>query len=483
LNKKMELCDRNASELAGLLRKGEINSREITESVLKRIDEKEKDINAFVTTTPEMALAQADMADKIFRKRGDVSPLTGIPIAIKDILCTQGIKTTCGSNILSNFIPTYNATAIEKILEQGAVIIGKTNMDEFGMGSSTENSIIGPTHNPVNTELVSGGSSGGSAAAVASGECVLALGTDTGGSIRQPSSFCGTAGMKPTYGRVSRYGLISYASSLDQIGPIARSVEDCAMLLNCICGHDRLDSTSADVEKPDFLQSLDKDLKGVKIGLPKEYFIEGLDPAIKNNVMNAVGKLEEAGADIIEVSLPHTKYAVSTYYLIATAEASSNLARYDGVRYGFRSDEEISDSLMMYEDTRSKGFGREVKRRIMLGTYVLSAGYYDAYYLKAQKVRNLIRQDFDNAFKSVDCMITPSSPCLPFKLGEKMNNPLQMYLVDIYTVSLNLSGLPGMSINCGTVNSLPVGMQIIGKPFDEEMILTVAHAWEKMRSG
>ncbi|MBW1915792.1 MAG: Asp-tRNA(Asn)/Glu-tRNA(Gln) amidotransferase subunit GatA [Deltaproteobacteria bacterium] len=479
----MELCDRNASELAGLLRKGEINSREITESVLKRIDEKEKDINSFVTTTPEMALAQAEMADKIFRKRGEVSPLTGIPIAIKDILCTQGIKTTCGSNILSNFIPTYNATAIEKILEQGAVIIGKTNMDEFGMGSSTENSIIGPTHNPVNTELVSGGSSGGSAAAVASGECVLALGTDTGGSIRQPSSFCGTAGMKPTYGRVSRYGLISYASSLDQIGPIARSVEDCAMLLNCICGHDRLDSTSADVEKPDFLQSLDKDLKGVKIGLPKEYFIEGLDPAIKNNVMNAVGKLEEAGADIIEVSLPHTKYAVSTYYLIATAEASSNLARYDGVRYGFRSDEEISDSLMMYEDTRSKGFGREVKRRIMLGTYVLSAGYYDAYYLKAQKVRNLIRQDFDNAFKSVDCMITPSSPCLPFKLGEKMNNPLQMYLVDIYTVSLNLSGLPGMSINCGTVNSLPVGMQIIGKPFDEEMILTVAHAWEKMRSG
>ncbi|MBW1763456.1 MAG: Asp-tRNA(Asn)/Glu-tRNA(Gln) amidotransferase subunit GatA [Deltaproteobacteria bacterium] len=479
----MELCDRNASELAGLLRKGEINSREITESVLKRIDEKEKDINSFVTTTPEMALAQAEMADKIFRKRGEVSPLTGIPIAIKDILCTQGIKTTCGSNILSNFIPTYNATAIEKILEQGAVIIGKTNMDEFGMGSSTENSIIGPTHNPVNTELVSGGSSGGSAAAVASGECVLALGTDTGGSIRQPSSFCGTAGMKPTYGRVSRYGLISYASSLDQIGPIARSVEDCAMLLNCICGHDRLDSTSADVEKPDFLQSLDKDLKGVKIGLPKEYFIEGLDPAIKNNVMNAVGKLEEAGADIIEVSLPHTKYAVSTYYLIATAEASSNLARYDGVRYGFRSDEEISDSLMMYEDTRSKGFGREVKRRIMLGTYVLSAGYYDAYYLKAQKVRNLIRQDFDNAFKSVDCMITPSSPCLPFKLGEKMNNPLQMYLVDIYTVSLNLSGLPGMSINCGTVNSLPVGMQIIGKPFDEEMILTVAHAWEKIRSG
>ena len=479
----MELCDRNASELAGLLRKGEINSMEITESVLKRIDEKEKDINAFVTTTPEMALAQADMADKIFRKRGDVSPLTGIPIAIKDILCTQGIKTTCGSNILSNFIPTYNATAVEKILEQGAVIIGKTNMDEFGMGSSTENSIIGPTRNPANTELVSGGSSGGSAAAVASGECVLALGTDTGGSIRQPSSFCGTAGMKPTYGRVSRYGLISYASSLDQVGPIARSVEDCAMLLNCICGHDRLDSTSADVEKPDFLQSLDKDLKGVKIRLPKEYFIEGLDPAIKNNVMNAVGKLEEAGADIIEVSLPHTKYAVSTYYLIATAEASSNLARYDGVRYGFRSDEEISDSLMMYEDTRSKGFGREVKRRIMLGTYVLSAGYYDAYYLKAQKVRNLIRQDFDNAFKSVDCMITPSSPCLPFKLGEKMNNPLQMYLVDIYTVSLNLSGLPGMSINCGTVNSLPVGMQIIGKPFDEEMILTVAHAWEKMRSG
>ncbi len=474
----MELCDKSAIELAGMLRNGKVSSREITESVFKRIDEREKNINAFITTTRETAFEQADSADKSFRKGEELPILNGIPVAIKDILCTQGIKTTCGSKILDNYIPTYNATAVEKILQDGAVLVGKTNMDEFGMGSSTENSIIGPTRNPVNTERVSGGSSGGSAAAVAAGECIMAVGTDTGGSIRQPSAFCGVAGIKPTYGRVSRYGLISYASSLDQAGAIGRTTEAGAMLLNSMCGHDRLDTTSVDVETPDFLKSLNREIKGMKIGLPKEYFIEGLDPRIKDQVMKAVSLFEKNGADIIDISLPHAKYAISAYYLIATAEACSNLARYDGVKYGYRPEGEISDLIEMYETTRSEGFGREVKRRIMLGTYVLSAGYYDAYYLKAQKARTLIKKDFDRVFKEVDCMITPATPCLPFKLGEKIADPLQMYLVDIYTVSLNLSGLPGMSINCGSIDGLPVGMQIIGKPFDEKTILQVGHAYE-----
>lgn len=327
---------------------------------------------------------------------------------------------------------------------------------------------------------MAGGSSGGSAAAVAAGETVLAMGTDTGGSIRLPAAYCGIAGIKPTYGRVSRYGLISYASSLDQIGALGRRAEDCALLLNCICGHDRMDTTSVDVRKPDFRRSLNKGVKGIKIGLPKEYFIEGLDIKIKDQIKKAVTILEENGAEVIDISLPHARYAISSYYLIATAEASSNLARYDGVKYGFRAGDDIPDLVSMYEETRSEGFGREVKRRIMLGTYVLSAGYYDAYYLKAQEARTLVKRDFDEAFKEVDCMITPVSPCLPFKLGEKIADPLQMYLVDIYTVSLNLSGLPGMSINCGMVDGLPVGMQIIGKAFDEEMVLRVGNAYEQM---
>ena len=348
------------------------------------------------------------------------------------------------------------------------------------MGSSTEHSIIGPTHNPNNMDCVAGGSSGGSAAAVASGECIVGMGTDTGGSIRQPSAFCGVAGIKPTYGRISRYGLISYASSLDQIGAIGRDVKDCAILLNCICGHDRMDTTSAEMDKPDFLASLDRDIKGLRIGLPEEYFIEGLDPEIRNQIMNAVRLLEKNGADILDISLPHARYAVSTYYLIATAEASSNLARYDGVKYGFRSGDDVSDLVNMYEETRSGGFGREVKRRIMLGTYVLSAGYYEAYYLKAQKARALIKDDFNRAFEKVDCIITPVSPCLPFKLEEKMTDPLQMYLVDIYTVSLNLSGLPGMSVNCGNAGGLPVGFQLIGRAFDEQTVLQVGHAYEQL---
>lgn len=475
----MELCDRNAMELARLLEKKEVSSREITESVFKRIEEKEARINAYITLNRENALAQADMADKKFRNRENVSRLNGIPVAVKDNLCTLGLKTTCASGILNNFVPSYNATAIEKLLIDGAVIIGKTNMDEFGMGSSTENSIKGPTRNPVNTDYVPGGSSGGSAAAVASGEAVAALGTDTGGSIRQPSAFCGVTGIKPTYGRVSRYGLISYASSLDQIGAIGRSAEDCALMLNTICGHDRLDSTSAPVERPDFLECLKRDVKGVKVGLPREYFVEGLDSGIKESVMKSVGILEKHGADIMEISLPNTAHAISSYYLIATAEAGSNLARYDGVKYGLRLADGETDLVTMYEKTRSEGFGDEVKRRIMLGTYVLSAGYYDAYYLKGQKARTLIKQDFDNAFENVDCIITPTAPCLPFRLGEKLDDPLQMYLVDIYTVSLNLAGLPGMSVRCGIVNGLPVGMQIIGKAFDEETVLRVGHFYEQ----
>ncbi|MBN1850847.1 MAG: Asp-tRNA(Asn)/Glu-tRNA(Gln) amidotransferase subunit GatA [Deltaproteobacteria bacterium] len=476
----MELCDKSALELSRLLRKGEITSRDITESVFQRIHEKESSINAFITTTPDLAFQQADKADRRLRKEKNRSPLMGIPIAIKDILCTKGIRTTCGSKMLGNFFPAYHATVVDRILDQGAVLIGKTNMDEFGMGSSTENSIIGPTHNPLHPDYVSGGSSGGSAAAVAAGETILAIGTDTGGSIRLPSAFCGIVGMKPTYGRVSRYGLIAYASSLDQVGAMGRSVQDCALLLDEMTGHDPLDSTSADMAGSNFLDSITHDIKGIKIGIPKEYFIQGLDPRIQDHIMEAVSLLKANGATIREISLPHTQYAVSAYYLIATAEACSNLARYDGVRYGFRATDDIEDTITMYEATRSLGFGREVKRRIMLGTYVLSAGYYDAYYLKAQKVRTLIREDFIKAFENVDCIIAPVSPCLPFKLGEKMDDPLQMYLVDIYTVSLNLSGLPGMSIPCGSADGLPIGMQIIGRPFDEQMVFNVGYAYEEL---
>jgi aspartyl-tRNA(Asn)/glutamyl-tRNA(Gln) amidotransferase subunit A len=478
----MELCDRTASELVRLLKKGEVTSREITESVFKRIDEKEGEINAFISLNRETALKQAGEADRRYRKKESLSPLDGIPVAIKDVLCTKGIRTTCGSSILRDYIPPYDATAVKRVLKSGAVLVGKTNMDEFAMGSSTENSAFGPTRNPVDPERVPGGSSGGSAAAVAAGEAVVSVGSDTGGSIRLPAAFCGVAGIKPTYGRVSRYGLVSYASSLDQVGAFARTVEDCATLLGIICHHDRKDSTSADIKTPDFRRSLKKGVEGLRIGFPKEYFVEGLDEGIKEKVLQAVSLLEKSGAHAVEITLPHAHYAISAYYLIATAEASSNLARYDGVKYGYRTNGEISDSAKMYEATRSEGFGKEVKRRIMLGTFVLSAGYYDAYYLKAQQARTLIKGDFDKAFEKVDCIVTPVSPCLPFKLGEKIIEPLQMYLVDVYTVSLNLSGLPGMSINCGFLNGLPVGMQIIGKAFDEEMVLRVAHAYERAKT-
>jgi aspartyl-tRNA(Asn)/glutamyl-tRNA(Gln) amidotransferase subunit A len=476
----MELCDHSAHELAGMLRKGETSSMEITESVFKRIDEKEETINAFITTTREIALKQAEHADTRLRKNKKASLLNGIPIAVKDNLCTLGIRTTCGSNILYNYIPPYNATAVRKVLQDGAVLIGKTNMDEFAMGSSTENSAFGPTRNPRNPEYVPGGSSGGSAAAVAAGESILALGSDTGGSVRLPAAYCGVVGLKPTYGRVSRYGLISYASSLDQVGPLARTVRDCAMLFTVISGHDSLDTTSADVRSSDYLDCLNKGVRGIKIGLPKEYFVEGLDSAVKEHIMHALTLLTENGAEVIDISLPHTKYAISSYYLIATAEASSNLARYDGVRYGFRSEDGAHDVVAMYEATRTEGFGREVKRRIMLGTYALSAGYYDAYYTKAQQTRALVKADFDKAFEKVNCIITPVSPCLPFRLGERIAEPLQMYLVDIYTASANLSGLPAMTVGCGEVGGLPVGLQIMGKPFDEKAVMRVGHAYEQM---
>lgn len=478
----MELCDKSASDLSEMLQRGDVSSREVTESVFQRIEEHKDSVNAFITLNHEGALRQADSADKRFRKKEEIFPLNGIPIAIKDNICTKQIRTTCGSKILTNYIPGYNATPVDRLLREGAVIVGKTNMDEFAMGSSNENSSFGPVLNPLDATKVPGGSSGGSAAAVASGQTVLALGSDTGGSIRQPASFCGIAGMKPTYGRVSRFGLISYASSLDQIGPMCRTVEDCSILMNCICGPDEKDSTSAHVKKPDFTEALKKDIKGIRIGLPKEYFVEGLDDKVRQNVMGAVKDLGRQGADIVDISLPHTKYAISTYYLIATAEASSNLSRYDGAKYGIRSKRDVSDIIEMYERTRSEGFGSEVKRRIMLGTYVLSAGYYDAYYLKAQKVRTLIKSDFEAAFKAVDCIITPTSPSVAFKIGEKIDEPLEMYLVDIYTASLNLAGLPGISVDCSE-KGLPIGLQIIGRPFDEEMVLRVAHAYELLKGA
>jgi len=464
-----------------MLKKREVSSREITESVLARIHEKESLLRAYITTTRELALKQADLADKRFHREESLSPLDGIPVSVKDVLCTKGIKTTCGSAILKDYIPPYDATAVKGLMKSGAVLIGKTNMDEFAMGSSTENSAFGPTRNPADPNCVPGGSSGGAAAAVAAGETILSIGSDTGGSIRLPAAFCGVAGIKPTYGRVSRYGLVSYASSLDQVGALGRTVEDCALLLNAICGYDPMDSTSVDVPPPDFHRALKKGLAGLRIGLPTEYFVEGLDPLIQSKIMEAVNLLAKQGARIVNVSLPHTRYAISAYYLIATAEASSNLARYDGVKYGFRTAEEAPDMVKMVEETRSEGFGKEVKRRIMLGTFVLSAGYYDAYYMKAQQARALIKEDFDKAFENADCLLTPVSPCLPFRFGEKITEPLQMYLVDVYTVSVNLAGLPAMSVNCGKIEGLPVGMQIIGKAFDEEMVLRVAHGYETMK--
>lgn len=475
----MELCELTAHELQNMLKKGEASSLEITDSVFNRIKKVEEKIGAYITLTEDLARKQASAVDEMLARGEELPPLAGIPIAIKDVICTKDVLTTCGSQILRNFIPPYDATVIEKLNEQKIVMIGKTNMDEFAMGSSTENSSYKVTRNPWDLERIPGGSSGGSAAAVAANEAICSLGSDTGGSVRQPAALCGVVGMKPTYGRVSRFGLVAFASSLDQIGFFTKDVPDCALMMNAICGYDAKDSTSANLPIPDFTQSLVNDVNGLKIGIPKEYFIEGVDKEVEEKVRNAIDVLATLGADVREISLPHTDYAVATYYIIAPAEASANLARYDGVRYGFRA--ENADNLIdMYKKTRSQGFGAEVKRRIMLGTYALSSGYYDAYYLKAQKVRTLIKEDFDKAFEEIDVIITPTSPAPAFKIGEKTNDPLQMYLSDIFTISANLAGIPGISIPCGfTKENLPVGLQILANAFDEETLLRVAYTYEQ----
>ena len=478
----MKLFEQPAHVLHDMLVNKEIISLELTQAVLARIDEVEGDVQAYLTITREEALAQAKAVDEKIAKGEEIAFLEGIPGAIKDNICTKGIKTTCASQILQKFVPPYDATVMQKLEAQNPVVLGKTNLDEFAMGGSTENSAYHPTCNPWNTDCVPGGSSGGSAAAVASGTAVWALGSDTGGSIRQPASFCGVVGMKPTYGRVSRYGLVAYASSLDQIGPITKDVTDCAHILNIIAGRDEMDSTSLDVQVPDFTKALVQDVKGLKIGLPKEYFVKGMDPEVEAAVKNGVKELEKLGAEVVEISLPNTDYAISTYYLIAPAEAATNLARYDGVSYGERA-EDAADLVEMMTKTRTQYLGEEVKRRIMIGNYALSAGYYDAYYLKALKVRRLVKEDYDKAFKDVDVIICPAAPSVAYKIGEKIANPLEMYLQDACTVPLNLAGLPGISVPCGyNKDKMPIGMQIIGKALDEETILRVAYTYEQSQS-
>lgn len=478
----MNLFEQPAHVLHDMLVNKEITSLELTQSVLDRIDEVEGDVQAYLTITREEALAQAKAVDEKIAAGETIAFLEGIPGAIKDNICTKGVKTTCASKILQKFVPPYDATVMQKLAKQNPVVLGKTNLDEFAMGGSTENSAYHPTRNPWNTDCVPGGSSGGSAAAVAAGTAVWALGSDTGGSIRQPASFCGVVGMKPTYGRVSRYGLVAYASSLDQIGPITKDVTDCANILNIISGHDEMDSTSLDVQVPDFTKALVQDVKGLKIGLPKEYFVKGMDPEVEAAVKAGVKELERLGAEVKEISLPNTDYAISTYYLIAPAEAATNLARYDGVSYGERA-EDAADLVEMMTKTRTQYLGEEVKRRIMIGNYALSAGYYDAYYLKALKVRRLVKEDYDKAFKDVDVIVCPAAPSVAYKIGEKIDNPLEMYLQDACTVPLNLAGLPGISVPCGyNKDKMPIGMQIIGKALDEETILRVAYTYEQSQS-
>jgi aspartyl-tRNA(Asn)/glutamyl-tRNA(Gln) amidotransferase subunit A len=464
-------------EAANLLGRREISSVELTRALLARIDAIDRRIGAFITVTADLALEQAAAADKR-RASGESNPLLGVPLGIKDVLLTKGVRTTAASRILSGFVGPYDGTAVRRLLDAGAVCLGKLNCDEFAMGSSTESSGYGVTRNPWDLDRTPGGSSGGSAAAVAGRMCPGALGTDTGGSIRQPAALCGIVGLKPSYGRVSRYGLIAYASSLDQIGPMARSVRDCAHLLKILAGHDERDSTSVRRPVPDYAALLEVDVKGMKAGIPREYFVEGMQPDVERAVRGAIDTLKELGARVEPVSLPHTEYAVAAYYLIATAEASSNLARYDGIRYGTRRAEELG-LLEMYRRTRSGGFGAEVKRRIMLGTYALSAGYYDAYYLKAQKVRTLVRRDFDAALAGCDVLVTPTVPTTAFRLGEMIDDPLQMYLTDIFTTAVNLAGLPGISVPCGfDAGGLPIGIQIVGRPFEEERVLQLAAAYE-----
>ena len=468
-----------ARDLAVKIRTGEVSSEETILSVLDRIEDMEPEINAYITVMADTARARAKEIDALRARGEDIGPLGGIPLGIKDAIVIGGERTTAGSRILENFIPPYHAHVIERLKEAGAVFVGKTNLDEFTMGSTSENSYFGPPRNPHNTSMVTGGSSGGSAAAVAAGECIASLGSDTGGSIRQPASFCGVVGIKPTYGRVSRYGLIAYASSLDQIGPVTKTVEDAALVLNTIAGHDSRDSTCLDEPVPDYLESVDADVKGLRIGLPAEYFGEGLDPEVKALILDAGKALSSDGVEIVDISLPNLEYAIPTYYLLATAEASANLERYDGVRYGHRT-ENPENLYEMFAKSRSEGFGPEVKRRIMLGTYCLSVGYYDAYYRKAQKVRRLIKEDFDRALGQVDAILAPVSPTPAFPLGSKLHDLLQMYLADIYTISLNLAGLPGITVPAGmTKDRLPVGIQFMGRILDEGTIIRLAAALER----
>ena len=473
----MEFNKLTIHELQEKLRAGSVTSLDITESVFRKIESVEDRVHSYITLTGEIAIKQAREADRRI-KEGNAGELTGIPIALKDILCTKGIRTTCGSRILETFIPPYDATVVRKLKDDGAVLVGKTNMDEFAMGSSTETSGFGITKNPWDLDRIPGGSSGGSAAAVAADECIASLGSDTGGSIRQPAALCGVVGMKPTYGRVSRFGLTAFASSLDQIGPITKDVEDCTIMMNIISGHDSNDSTSVPAEVPDYREFLSRDIMGWTVGIPGEYFIEGIDPEVKAATDKAIKTLAGLGVKCVEISLPHTEYCVAVYYIIAPAEASSNLARYDGVRYGFRAPD-AEDLLDMYKKTRSSGFGAEVKRRIMLGTYSLSSGYYDAYYKKASQVRTLIKHDFDRAFKKCDVILTPTTPTPAFRIGEKVDNPLQMYLFDIFTMSANLTGIPGISVPCGyTKNGLPMGIQFMANHFEEGKLFRVASAFE-----
>ena len=475
----MNLFRLTIHELRDRIHRGEVSPVRVVQDYLARIDQLEEKIQAFNTLTAQPALLRAKELEQMQTRKQALPPLAGIPLAIKDVLCAQGVPTTCSSKILQSYIPPYDATVVARLKGAGAVLLGKTNLDEFAMGSSTENSAFKQTRNPWNLACVPGGSSGGSAAAVAADMCAGALGSDTGGSIRQPGGFCGIAALKPTYGRVSRYGLVAFASSLDQIGPMTKDVRDAALLLQVIAGHDPCDSTSAELPVPDFEAALTGDVRGLRVGIPAEYFIPGMDPEVGAAIQEAIRVLERVGAVQVPVSLPHTEYAVAVYYLVATAEASSNLARYDGVKYGYRTatSEHLIDMSMK---TRREGFGPEVKRRIMLGTYALSAGYYDAFYLKALKVRTLIREDFTRAFQHCDVIATPTSPSAAFRFGERMADPLQMYLSDILTISANLAGVPGISVNCGfTGPGLPIGLQIIGKPFDEATVLRTAHAYEQ----
>lgn len=474
----MKLYEQTAHQLHELLVKKEISAVELARNVLDRVKDVDEKVRGYVTVTADQALAQAAAVDEKIARGEQISPLAGIPMAIKDNICTEGVKTTCSSKILANFVPPYDATVIRKLQTVDGVMIGKTNLDEFAMGSSTENSAFFTTRNPWDLDRVPGGSSGGSAAVVAADETVWALGSDTGGSIRQPAAYCGVVGMKPTYGCVSRYGLVAFASSLDQIGPITKDVTDCALVLNAISGHDPKDSTSVKSDTPDYTKALRNDVKGLRIGVPREYFVSGMDEEVRKAILQSIDKLVQLGAVAEEVSMPNTDYAMPAYYIIAPAEASSNLARYDGVSYGYRA--EGDDIVAMYKRTRSEGFGAEVKRRILLGTYALSSGYYDAYYLKALKVRTLVKQDYDRAFEKYDVLITPTAPSPAFRIGEKSADPIELYLQDVCTIPINLAGIPGISIPCAyTQAGLPIGMQIIGKAFSEEMLLRTAYTFEQ----